>query len=398
MRRSKKDRSVFQFMRTNLDAEHSSSRERRSNSDGVYIDDDSMENVNSYWNLANRELDEMKDIDSAGNLCTDISRQKRMHIITFRDPHYKDKGNNHWINQNISNRKEEELQKQLQKQIINQKIMQTTCKPDSIENIRHIAMSKSVIRKSFDEEFKDDIDNAVLSGFSDSSFEENQKGYTEKIPEKITEMQKISYLEQPENRDIKPRRMSFLPYPVDVTGIKNTPQNEKLSCRKDLSFKFKQSSLMASMDLTPKTNQDLPIKRKRGRPSKKSKSLESSMWEDKKEAEPESHLEKTTCIPYTKHIEIGSLLKIKETMLGKITIMMRKRKKLMQDRIYYILKGSLLVSDVKYPTLEEQSYTYRNSEYKGTLLKSGAVIHRDSPISVYNIGMYECVLLFVEVN
>ncbi|KAI5191524.1 hypothetical protein NEMIN01_1550 [Nematocida minor] len=126
---------------------------RRNSQEHVSMDDDSMENIDAYWNMANKELEEMER-----KQYEDISMLETINEI---------------ITKNSS-----ETEKEKEGEAMDSEFFSTP----------------HTIRRSFDDEFQENLQNVVLTGFSDSE-EENATSVQEK-EKKEKEEETASAIEQ----------------------------------------------------------------------------------------------------------------------------------------------------------------------------------------------------------
>lgn len=140
---------------------------RRNSTEQVSMDEDSMENIDAYWNMANKELEEMER-----KQYEDISLLETMKEIG-----------------NTSRRSSLETLHRSTKEEV--KAWDEENNGRDQENT--FLSSPQTIRRSFDEEFQGNLQNVILTGFSDSEEEtENENGKTSVKKEKKKQGRKKS--------------------------------------------------------------------------------------------------------------------------------------------------------------------------------------------------------------
>ncbi|KAI5170979.1 hypothetical protein NEFER03_0381 [Nematocida sp. LUAm3] len=346
----------------------------------VPIDDDFMENIDSYWKLANKELEKMgeeefEDISEAADPY--INPKPMKYPMKIMDQTKKD--------QSIRRKKEEE---------------------------KRISMSEEeqAQRRSFDKEFQANITNAVLYGFSDS--EEEQKN-----PQSIDTSE-----EEDLHSNLRGRRMSFMPEPVAIKDSaapekkrgRGRPRKEETQKIREIQKKKKSLSVSGRGRKRKEPESvlvsDLPLK-KRGRPAKinipekvsslgdrkKMKKMRMTKGKEKEKEKVAVKKSKTKIksIINTREVETGTILQTETLFFEKITIFPGKRKLLQKNSVYYLLKGSLILEGTYKGIKERTSFTYRNKEYTGIQIKSGNgfLAEKEEDLYVYNGGVYESQIL-----
>lgn len=127
---------------------------RRNSTDQVCIDEDSMENIDEYWNMANKELEEMQrkqyeDISILETIDEMTANKKEISPISCRKSH---------------------------------KPIEAHPGTNTANSEGAVSEAHSIIRRSFDEEFQANLQNAILTGFSDS--EEAESDHKDNLPVK----------------------------------------------------------------------------------------------------------------------------------------------------------------------------------------------------------------------
>ncbi|KAI5188483.1 hypothetical protein NECID01_0114 [Nematocida sp. AWRm77] len=355
---------------------------RRDSKEWVHMDEDSMENIDTYWMMANKELKEMENAfyeDTQQALTPHkekakaVMGDKETKTVKTVMPVMGDK---------------EDTETKTVKEVVGDK------EPKTVKEVKE---AKEVPRKSFDEEFEKNLDNVILSGFSDSSDETDFS--KEALPSSEPRLRKKT----------TPQRMSFLPEPVVLnTVIKNTvlgQEDTRTRSKKETKPKRKaaQRALLSTSADKQRLSKSMPPqqvkKRKLASQKKSTKKGTSSNAIIKPGSTPQAFSFGVVGSVGTKDILNGVILETSALSVKKVTVGKKKQKKLAKDQMYYVLKGSLVVSQFSSESGErsvEHTYSYKDTEYTGRILKAGSVFHSRASITVYNPGVYPCALLGVQ--
>lgn len=301
---------------------------KRNSEEWVRMDDDSMENIDTYWEMANQELKDMGD--------------------------------------------------QLSEELAH---------PPEASERPAAAVSKRVEpeRKSFDEEFEKNLDNVILSGFSDSS-----EGELAAAKDLLQSGEPLL------RRKTSVQRMSFLPEPVVLNSLIQqnlVPEDSEASgdgATGEPGGNGRGWQTQRRTASLPKKETDKPVTKA---PARKRKALLPKQPARSAPKAADAPPAPVIGAPNTKEIVNSVLLKSASLSIRKLTVRPKKRRQLPKHQMYYILTGSLLVSHLSSPQAPLLSYVYQDLACTGRQLKAGGVFASESPITVYNPGSYPCTLL-----
>ncbi|KAI5179604.1 hypothetical protein NEOKW01_0067 [Nematocida sp. AWRm80] len=287
---------------------------RRKSQEIVSLDEDSMENIDAYWAMANKELDEMEHtdqwntilktlphtlsiptttkntiqldfpqtipIDQNNNSIIDNTNKEDRNTLVNQDISIKDDITTNIDIQNITDtniaidRTDSTLGKQIKENLSKSQPRKETKQAKENDSKKGLEKKNSSLqekktlrntRKSFDEEFEAKLDNVLLCGFSDSDLECSEQSIQKISPEPKYRSNRSDGLEtsfelvpstlqtrkdkriqskedttnsvdtlskrvERERRKKAPRKMSFLPEPMEVSfSSEHSSQNTILA-------------------------------------------------------------------------------------------------------------------------------------------------------------------------
>jgi len=347
--------------------------------ESVALDDDSMENIDSYWRVANRELDKMSE-----NIYEDISKSAKK----------KDTG-----------------------------------KKDAEAAGKEARGKKEKPRKRFDEEFEKNLDNAILTGFSDSSTE-GQDAEAAKGAEKGGGRD-----DSRSGKRAAAKESAFVVEMKNITSRRGDRRAEREETKKtretggdvEGEAESKRKRSVRRMSFHPEPVEEEPRegrdgeeeeKRAAGKPAVRRRAAKKPAQEkeaaDKRTAKGQRYGKKTEDFSIlgnkeTKKTDSGLIFDHPSMEVEKICIKSKRNKKLEKSRVYYVLKGSLVLS----PYVVRARGTGKNSTKAGRnsadtrikdidaaddcVYKAGGIFSSlDVPVSALNAGLYDCVLLMIK--
>ncbi|KAH9386876.1 uncharacterized protein NEMAJ01_1772 [Nematocida major] len=272
---------------------------RRNSHDHVSMDEDSMENIDAYWNMANKELEEME--------------RKQYEDISLLD-----------FGQSPAKKTEAPIKERV---------------PDRADETElSILSSPRTIRRSFDEEFQDDLQTAILTGFSDS--EEDQKEAEEASQQGL------------KKKKCQPQKRALAGTCREQPKIPRANSAER-------SKRGNSRKVAAAAQRAPKALPENSLL------FKETDKIGTDSWEF-----TSNNMRAGAC-----HIKPG------------------RAQTLEPDCIYYITRGSIVVKDSSAGPEEQVAIQYRRQEIVGRKLKAGAVFSNTKPFMAHNAGMQVCTLI-----
>ncbi|EHY65780.1 hypothetical protein NERG_01387 [Nematocida ausubeli] len=286
---------------------------RRNSHLQVSMDDDSMENIDAYWNMANKELEEME--------------RKQYEDISLLEPSCSPL--------NISTP--------------NETTVMAKVDPEASS-----ISSSHIIRRSFDDEFQDSLQNVVLTGFSDSD---------EDLPNSA--------------RDTKESPEAIKAQSSEISTLKTVRTTRGKSRRTGAFAESADPIEMSSISMDSEINQETSLRKRR----KSTKTMQTALV--RKLLYKEWDKTSTNVLEFS-----VDGMNLQTTYIGPYTC-----RKIQSNCIYYIVKGCVIVRDPSAPAQISEEFVYRNNPITGRRLKAGSVFNSAINSAVYNPCAQGCTIM-----